>query len=117
MRVISIGGDARQVNAVQSMGSGLGPALFNELFEHALEAGHPRLIWWCGAALVLASLLLACWVPNLRRRRPGATPAADTDTELRLIRAQRSTDDDRGGGGGLHQWLNSVEPHRDQLTS
>lgn len=70
------------ISAVQGIAGGLGPAVFNGLYsmslDDAFKAGlplwlatlaAPATVWWTGAALMMASVLLALTVPDPRPLR------------------------------------------------
>eukprot|EP01052_Picozoa_sp_SAG31_P007338 SAG31_NODE_349_length_17243_cov_7.408248_13_plen_161_part_00 len=54
------------VNAVQSLGTGLGPLIFNWVFEISLEH-NPAMVWWVGVFFTGMSVLLAAFVPDPRK--------------------------------------------------
>ena len=83
------------VNAVQSLGTGLGPFIFNWVFANSLRAGHPSAVWWVGALFTAVSVVLAFLVPDHRRHAKQLDGKAGGGIEVLLALLAAS---DSGGG-------------------
>ena len=60
------------ISAIQSLASGIGPAIFQGLFSVSLEEGapfRPSFVWWVGIFIMGTAVLLAFTVPDPRHAR------------------------------------------------